>query len=99
MRSSLQMRRNFKSTPLAAEALDRGAARRELILQPLEAAVEAINAVDDRLALGRERGDDERDPRARIRCHHRRALERANNLDGRPFAVALDDPAKPHQLP
>src|SRR5499433_4022297 len=98
MRSPLQMRRNFKSTTLAADALDRGAAGRELILQPLEAAVEVIDAVDDGLALGRQRGDDERDRSAQIGGHHRRALERAYTLDGGAFAVELDVGAEPHQL-
>ena len=36
-------------------ALDRGAAAGELVLEPLEAAVEVIDAVDHGLALGRER--------------------------------------------
>src|SRR6516225_5736005 len=98
MRSPLQMRRNFKSTTLPAEALDRGAAGGELVLQPLEAAVEVIDAVDDGLALGRERGDHERDRSAQIRGHHRRALERAHTLAGGAFAIELDVRAKPHQL-
>src|SRR5262245_6715768 len=64
------------NAPLSAEALDGGAAGRELVLQPLEAAVEVIDAIDHGLALGRERGDDEGDRGAQIGGHHRRALER-----------------------
>src|SRR5215467_16384149 len=98
MRSPLQMRRSFKSTTLSAETLDRGAAGRELVFQPLEATVEVIDAVDNRLALGSKRGDDERDRSAQIGGHHRRALERAHTLDGSAFAVELDMGAEPHQL-
>src|SRR5919204_1616076 len=46
---------------LPAEALDGGPACRELVFQPLEAAIEMIDAVDDRLTFGRKRGDDEGD--------------------------------------
>ena len=44
---------------LSRQPLDRGAAARELVLQPLKAAVEVIDAVDDGLALGGERRDDQ----------------------------------------
>ena len=73
-----------------ADALDRGAAGGELVLQPLEAAVEVIDAVDHGLALGGERGDDERHRGAQIGRHHRRALEPLDALDGRGLAVELD---------
>ena len=40
--------------------LDLGAAGGELLLEPLVAAVEVVDAVDDRLALGGEPGEDQR---------------------------------------
>src|SRR5580658_6134268 len=49
------------------------AAAAELVLQPLEAAIEVIDAVDDGFAFGGERGDDQRDRRAQVGRHHRRA--------------------------
>src|SRR5215831_4509922 len=86
-----------KST-LSADALDGGAAGRELVLEPLEAAVEMIDAVDDGLALGRKRRNDERDRGTQIGGHDRRALERAHALDGGALAVELDMRSEPHQL-
>src|SRR6185312_13062548 len=49
------------TSALAGDALDGGAAAGKLLLQPFEAAVEMIDAVDHRLAFGGEPGDDERD--------------------------------------
>src|SRR6266567_156028 len=83
---------------LTADALDGGAACRQLVLEPLEAAVEVIDAVDDGFPFCRKRGNDERDRGAQIGRHHRRALERAHPLDGRAFAVELNMRAEPHQL-
>src|SRR5437763_5163894 len=83
------------TAPLPADALDRGAAGRELVLQPLEAAVEVVDAVDHGLALGRERGDDERDRGAQIGGHVRRALELALAFDGGAFAIEMDMRAQP----
>src|SRR5262245_10269653 len=71
-----------RPSKLAADALDGGAAGRELVLKPLEAAVEMIDAVDDGLALGRKRRNDERDRGTQIGGHDRRTLERAHALDG-----------------
>jgi hypothetical protein len=45
---------------LPRQALDGGAAAGELVLEPLEAAVEVIDAVDDGLAFGGECRDHER---------------------------------------
>jgi hypothetical protein len=45
---------------LGRKPLDGGAAAGELVLEPLEAAVEVIDAVDDGLAFGGERSDHER---------------------------------------
>src|SRR6266404_6735299 len=46
---------NFSIT----DALDRCPARRQLLLQPLKAAVEMIDAVDHGFALGGEAGNDQ----------------------------------------
>src|SRR3981189_1803795 len=54
-------RQESREPLLSADALDGGAAGGELVLQPLEAAVEVIDAIDHGLAFSRERGDDERD--------------------------------------
>src|SRR5262249_20015509 len=75
---------------LAVDALDGGAACCEFVFEPLEAAVEMIDAVDGRLAFGRKCGDNERDRGAQVGGHHRRAFERAHAFDGRTFAVELD---------
>src|SRR6185312_9941600 len=71
---------------LGVDAFDRGAAARQFVLEPLEAAVEMVDAVDRRFALGGKRGD------------HRRALKPLDALDGRGFAAELDVGAEPHQL-
>src|SRR5262245_37074193 len=55
----------------AADTLDGGAACRELIFEPLEAAVEVIDAVDGGLTFGRKCGDNERDRGAQVGGHHR----------------------------
>jgi hypothetical protein len=47
----------LRTPPSSADALDLAAAAGELVLQPLEAAVEMIDAVDHGLALGGERAD------------------------------------------
>src|ERR1700729_135741 len=46
-------------TQLARQPFDLGAAAAELFLEALKAAIEMIDAVDQGLALGGERGDDE----------------------------------------
>src|SRR5579862_2709077 len=83
---------------LAGQALDCRAAAAELVFQPLKAAVEVIDAVDDGLAFGGERGDDERHRGAQIGRHHRRAFERLDTFDGGAFAIKLDARAEPRQL-
>ena len=83
---------------LGADAFDRRAAAGELVLEPLEAAVEMIDAVDHGLALGRERGDHQRHRGAQIGRHHRRALQALDALDGRGLAVEMDAGAEPRQF-
>src|SRR5581483_3326331 len=82
----------------AADALDRGAAGAELVLEALEAAVEMIDAVHHRLAFGGERGDDQRHRGAQIRRHHRRALQLLDALDGGGLAIEMNARAEPRQL-
>src|SRR5580693_702546 len=59
----------------ARQALDCRAAAAELVFQPLKAAIEVIDAVDDGLAFGGERSDHQRHRGAQIGRHHRRAFE------------------------
>src|SRR4051812_49033901 len=61
------------STPAAAglpEALDARAERRELALEPLVAAVEVVDAVDDGLAFGHQAGDHQPGRGAQVGGHH-----------------------------
>src|SRR6202521_2297601 len=86
------------ASPLPAQALDEGPAAAELFLQPLEPAVEMVDAVDDGLALRRKPGDHQRDRGAQIGRHDRSSLEPLDALDGRRLAVELDARAEPNQL-
>src|SRR5271154_402915 len=58
---------------LARDARNICAAGAKLLLQPLEAAVEMVDAVDDRLPLRGETGDDQRDGSPQVGRHARRA--------------------------
>src|SRR5687768_10243869 len=55
---------------LARKPFDFGAAAGKLVLQPLETAVEMIDAVHDGLAARREPGNDQRYRRPEIGRHH-----------------------------
>ena len=74
------------------------AATSELLFQPLKTPIEVINAIDNGLALGGQRRDHERDRRAQVGGHDRRAGETLDAFDGRAFAVELDARAEPRQL-
>src|SRR5262249_30693440 len=82
----------------AADPLDRRAAGGELVLQPLEAAVEMVDPVDHGLAFGGESGNHQRDRGTQIGGHHRRALEPLDPGDGGTFAVELDARAEPGEF-
>ena len=82
----------------SCDALDRGAAGRELLLDPLVAAVEVVDAGDPGLALGGEAGEDQADAGAQVGRHHRRALELLDAGHGGGAAVHLDPRAHAHQL-
>ena len=53
-RDQLERLRARPAIGLAREPRDVGAAGAELLFQPLEAAVEVVDAIDDRLALRRK---------------------------------------------
>ena len=55
------MRPPLGSCRVLGDALDRGAAGRELLLDPLVAAVEVVDARHPGLALGGEAGEDQAD--------------------------------------
>src|SRR5882757_7943012 len=82
----------------SADALDLGTAGGELVLEPLEAAVEVIDAIDHGVAVGRERGNHQRHRGAQVGRHHGRALEPRNALDGRGLTVEMDARAEAGKL-
>src|SRR5271154_7598931 len=75
---------------LAREARDVGAASAELLFQPLEAPVEMVDAIDDRLPLRDKAGDDKRNRSAQIGRHHRRAAQALDAADHGRVALELD---------
>src|SRR5436190_9674846 len=83
---------------LARQPLDRRAAATQLFLEPLETAVEVVNAIDDGFALGGKRRDHQRHRSAQVRRHDRRALELRHAFDGGALAIEMDTRAKPRQL-
>src|SRR6185369_11289755 len=83
---------------LGADALDFRAATDELFLEPLEAAVEMIDAVDHGLAFGGKSRDDERYRCTQVGRHHRSALQSLDALDRGGIAVELNLRAKPRQF-
>ena len=74
----------------AGQSLDLDAAAGELVLEPLEAAVEMIDAVDDRLAARGEPGNHQRHRGAQVRRHHLGAGQRGLAGDRRHLPVDLD---------
>src|SRR4030081_1286946 len=83
---------------LVADALDRGAAGRKLLLQPLKTAVEMIDAVDHGLAFGRKPGDDKRYRGTQIGRHYGGATQLRDTVDGRALAVEMDPRPEPRQF-
>ena len=59
----------------ADQPFDLGADAGELFFQPLEAAIQMIDAIDDRFAFRRQPGQHEADGGAQIGGHHRRAFQ------------------------
>src|SRR5207302_10362641 len=83
---------------VAGKPLDHRATGAKLFLDMFEAAVEMINAIDHCFAFSRERRDDERHGRAKIRRHHRGALEFLYPFDHGGIAVELYMGAEPDQF-
>src|SRR5262249_45276304 len=83
-------RSHFENTlAVAGKPLDHRATSTELFLDMFETTVEMINAIDHCFAFGRERRDDKRHGRAKIRRHHRRALEFFHPFDHGGIAIEL----------
>src|SRR5438034_4150081 len=78
------------------QPFDARAAGRQLLLDPLIAAVEMIDAVDDRLAAGDETRDDQRYRSAQIGRHDRRAGQPGHAAYQGGGAVDIDVGAHPH---
>src|SRR5580692_2721365 len=83
---------------LAREPRDVGAAGAKLLFQPLEAAVEVIDAIDDRLPFRRKAGNDERNRGAQVGRHHWRAAQALDAADHGGVAVELDVRAEAGEL-
>ena len=71
---------------------------RELFLEPLETAVEMVDAVDHGLAFGGKAGDHQRHRGAQVGRHHRRAAQPGDAFDGGGFAVETYPRAEPRQF-
>src|SRR5579883_3677899 len=89
-RSSSSSARSLSASVIAREPFDLGAARRQLLLEMLIAAIEVIDPVDDRLALGGEPGEHERHRGAEVGGHDRRAGEMPDAAHHRRGAMHID---------
>src|SRR3990170_1661058 len=79
----------------ARQPLDLGAASAELLLDPLEAAIEVVDAADHRLALRGEAGDDQRYRGPQIGGHDLRAGQAVHAGDDSGIAFEVDTGAEP----
>ena len=79
-------RRHFLRA-IALQAADLRPAGAELLFEALEAAVQVVDAVDDRLAPRREACDHERHRRAKVGRHHLRPLQFGHAGHGRELAL------------
>src|SRR6516164_816792 len=94
---------SFSACPLAAIGLAReagniGPASAELLFQPFEAAIEMVDAIDDRFPFRREARDDQRNRGAQVGRHHRRAAQALDAPDNRRVAFELDASAETREL-
>src|ERR1700730_17500469 len=96
--SAISLSACARAIALARDALECGAAGAELLFQPLEAAVEVVDAIDDRLPLRREAGDDQRNRGAQVGRHHRRAAQPLDAADNGGVAIELDMRAEASKL-
>src|SRR5690606_5508131 len=76
--------------PSARDAFDLGAAAAELVFQAFEAAIEMIDAVDHRLALGGQAGNDQRHRGAQVGGHDLGTLELGLAVDSGHLPVDAD---------
>src|SRR3954451_19075526 len=83
---------------ILAETLDPGAERAELCLERLVAAVEVIDAIDDRFAVGDQAGDHQSRRGAQVGRHDGRALQALDAAHDRAIALDRDVGAKALQL-
>src|SRR4051812_20122252 len=90
--------RNEAMLTSALYALDVGAESRELFLNALEAAVEMIDAIDDRFTLRRQARDDQADRSPKIGRHDRRAVELFDAAHDRGLVVDRDVGAHAHEF-
>src|SRR5574343_1401483 len=75
-----------------------GAKARQLFLDPLVTAVEVVNAVDQRFALGDQGGDDQRSRGAQVGGHHGGAFQAIDAADDDVVALDLDVGPEAHQF-
>src|SRR3954454_15403862 len=95
---SLSRAVTIRSSNSVADALDRGAAGRQLFLEPLEAAVQVIDAVDHGLAFSGQSRNHQRYRSAQVRRHHVRAPQFRDPVNGGGFAVEMNTGAEPRQF-
>src|SRR4051812_35470517 len=79
-------------------ASDAGAQLAQALLDVLVAAVQVVDAIDDRLALGHEPGDDEARRGAQVGGHHGRAGKPVHAVDHGRVSLSLDARAQAAQL-
>src|SRR6185369_12465160 len=88
--------KSYQRGGILPQTFDARAERAELGLQGFVAAVEVVNAVDHRLTLGGEAGDDEARRSPQVGGHHGRALQ---PLDAAHHgAISLDGDVRPQAL-
>src|SRR5262245_19791905 len=80
------------------DPLDRGPAARELLLQPLKAPIQVVDAVDGGLALRHQAGDDQRYGGPEIGGHHLRPAQGLHAPHCGRVTVQLDVGAESREL-
>src|ERR1700722_9395534 len=96
--SAISLSACARAIALTRDARDVGAAGAELLFQSLEAAVEVVDAIDDRLPFRRKAGDNERNRGAQVGRHHWRAAQAFDAADHGRVAVELDVSAEASEL-
>src|SRR5271170_5676562 len=75
------------SLPASVDPLDAAAQRAQLLLERFVAAVQVIDAVDDRFALRRQAGEHEACRGTQVGCHHLRSGKPFDAFDHRDIAL------------